>query len=197
MADDAVTPLSRRTAGTARRLWRLVHVRAVAYLVAGAVLLVNPDEGLSWLRWVIGLAILAQGALLAVENVPGQRADQGDLSWRFVAGLLSVAAGLLVVLWPSMTAPLLFLVVGVWACAAGVAGVVAGLRGRAVRAKAWDWQLVNAVLWIVLGIVILARPTDDAPTIALLLSTYLLLAGAVLLVAGLSTGTRQKDRDTA
>lgn len=94
-----------------------------------------------------------------------------------------------------MTGPLLFLVVGIWACAAGAMALVGGLRGRAARTMAWDWQLVNAALWLALGVVLLARPTDDTATVALLLALYLLLSGAVVLVGGLATTTRQRDAD--
>jgi uncharacterized membrane protein HdeD (DUF308 family) len=195
MAD---APMSHRTVGTARRLWGLVYVRGAVSLVAGVVLFVNPDDGLTWLRWLVGLAIAVQGALLVVENRRAQGGTGGeDLNARLVAGIVSVVAGVAVVAWPSMTGPLLFLVVGVWACVAGAMALVGGLRGRAGRTMAWDWQLVNAALWLVLGVVLLARPTDDMTTVALLLALYLLLSGAVVLVGGLATTTRQKDTDAA
>jgi len=191
-------PLSRRTVGTARRLWGLVYLRGVAYLAAGVLLFLNPEEGLVWLRWLVGLVILVQGILLIVEGRPSKadttaQSTGDEVSWRFVAGILSVAAALLIVLWPSMTAPMLYLVVGIWACAAGAVGVIGALRGRALRALAWDWQLANAVLWLVLGVVVLTRPTDDTVTIALLLALYLLLSGAVILVGGLASTTRVRD----
>ncbi|GAA4731055.1 hypothetical protein GCM10023216_23770 [Isoptericola chiayiensis] len=196
MSDASATPLSNRTAGTARRLWGLVYVRAAAYLVVGVLLFANPDEGLVWLRWLVCLVILAQGILLTLEGRAARGAD-GEMSWRFVVGIISIVAAAVVVLLPEMTSSLFFLVLGIWACAAGAVGIVGGLRGRAEHAMAWDWQLVNAAMWLVLGIVVLARPTDDTTTIALLLGVYLLLAGAVLAVGGLATSTRQRELDTA
>ncbi|GAA1722646.1 hypothetical protein GCM10009809_18060 [Isoptericola hypogeus] len=199
MSDDtSAVPLSQRTIGTARRLWGLVYLRAVAYLAGGVVLFLNPDEGLVWLRWLIGLVILVQGILLIVEGRPtkGEPSAESagdEVSWRFVVGIVSVAAALVVVMWPSMSAQVLYLVVGIWACAAGVSGIIGGLRGRALRALAWDWQLANAVLWLVLGVLIFARPTDDTVTIALLLALYLVLAGAVILVGGFASTTRVRD----
>ena len=200
MSDDAgAAPLSERTLGTARRLWGLVYVRAAAYLAAGVVLFLNPDQGLVWLRWLIGLVILAQGVLLIIEGRPVKTAGASgdDVSWRFVVGIVSVVAALVIVLWPSMSVQVLYLVVGVWACAAGVSGIIGGLRGRALRAPAWDWQLANAVLWLVLGVAVLARPSDDPVTIALLLALYLLLAGAVILVGGFAGTTRARDERQA
>ena len=137
MSDDAgAAPLSERTLGTARRLWGLVYVRGAAYLAAGVVLFGNPDQGLVWLRWLIGLVILAQGVLLIIEGRPVKTAAASgdDVSWRFVVGIVSVLAALVIVLWPSMSAQVMYLVVGVWACAAGVSGTIGGLRGRALRA---------------------------------------------------------------
>ncbi|WP_402468464.1 HdeD family acid-resistance protein [Isoptericola aurantiacus] len=194
MSDTSTTPLSRRTVGTARRLWGLVYVRAAAYLVVGVLLFANPDEGLVWLRWLIGLVILVQGILLTLEGRAAKGAD-GEMSWRFVVGIISIVAAALVVLLPDLTSQVLFLVLGIWACAAGALGIVGGMRGRAARTLAWDWQLVNAAMWLVLGILVLASPTDETTTIALLLGLYLVLCGAVLVVGGLSTSTRQKDAD--
>jgi uncharacterized membrane protein HdeD (DUF308 family) len=192
---DSGTPLSQRTMGTARRLWGLVYLRAVAYLVVGVLLFVNPDGGLEALRWLIGIAIAAQGILLALEGYAARSAQDDGQQWRLIAGIISIVAAALIVLWPSMTSSVVFLAVGIWACIAGVLGVIAGLRGRVTRNLAWDWQLVNAVLWIILGVAVLARPTDDVTTVAMLLGLYLVLAGAVLAVGGLSTTTRQKDLD--
>lgn len=192
---DSAAPLSQRTMGTARRLWGLVYVRAVAYLVVGVWLFVNPDGGLEALKWLVAIAIAAQGILLALEGQAARTAKDDGQSWRLLAGIVSIVAAALIVLWPSMTGPAVVLVVGIWACIAGVMGVVAGLRGRVTRNLAWDWQLVNAVLWIVLGVALLAKPSDDLTTIALLLGLYLVMAGAVLAVGGLATTTRQKDLD--
>ncbi|GAB6939311.1 HdeD family acid-resistance protein [Isoptericola variabilis] len=191
-------PLSDRTLGVARRLWGLTYLRALLYLAAGIVLFANPDQGLTWVRWLIGLVILAQGVLLTVEGAPtkrsGRRRGEGDeVSWRLLAGVVSIAAGLVIVLWPSMSGPVMVLVVAVWACAAGVAGVIGALRGRALRTTSWDWQLVNAVLWIVLGVVMLARPATSVSTSAQLLALYLVMAGAVLVVGAFSAGTRTRD----
>lgn len=84
MAD---APMSHRTVGTARRLWGLIYVRAAVQLVAGVVLFVNPDDGLTWLRWLVGLAIALQGVLLVVENRGSQGGSGGeDLNARLVAG---------------------------------------------------------------------------------------------------------------
>ncbi|MCK9794259.1 DUF308 domain-containing protein [Isoptericola sp. 4D.3] len=191
-------PLSDRTFGIARRLWGLVYLRAAMYLAAGIVLFANPDRGLVWVRWLVGGLIVAQGVLLTVEGAPTRRPGRpqgaGDeVSWRLIAGVLSLLAGVLVVVWPSMTGPVMYLVVAVWACAAGAVGVIGGLRGRALRTASWDWQLVNAVLWVVLGLVMLLRPPSDVPTSAQLLALYLVLAGAVLLVGAFATGTRARD----
>ncbi|MCK0116965.1 DUF308 domain-containing protein [Isoptericola sp. S6320L] len=193
---DASAPMSSRTVGTARRLWGLVYLRGAVQLVAGVVLFLNPEEGLTWLRWLVGIVIAVQGVLLVVENRRATGGSDGeDLNARLVAGIVSIVAGVLIVVWPSMTSPLLFLLVGIWACFAGAMALAGGLRGRTARTMAWDWQLVNAALWLVLGVVLLAGPTDDTTTVALLLALYLVLSGAVVLVGGLATTTRQKDAD--
>lgn len=187
--------MSDKTVGTARRLWGLVYLRAGAYLLVGVVLFFRPEDGLTWLRWLVGVVIVVQGVLLVLEGRPG-RADpsEGDVvSWRLVAGGVSVVAGVLIVAWPQMTGPVLLRVVGVWACVAGAIGVVGALRARRDRALGWDWQLANAALWLVLGVVMLARPTTSLTTGALLIALYLVMAGLVLLVGGFSTSTALRD----
>jgi uncharacterized membrane protein HdeD (DUF308 family) len=109
---------------------------------------------------------------------------------------VSVVAGVMIVAWPQMTGPVLLRVVGVWACIAGAIGVVGALRARRTRAVGWDWQLVNAALWLVLGVVMLARPTTSLATAALLIALYLVMSGLVLLVGGFATSTLLRDRRT-
>ncbi|MCB7135722.1 DUF308 domain-containing protein [Cellulosimicrobium marinum] len=207
MSDDGATMLSDRAVGTARRLWGLVYLRAAAYLVVGVVLFVRPDDGLRWLRWLLALVIFVQGVILALEGSPGRgrrsggsgsrSADDDGVGWRLVAGIVSVVAAVLIAVWPSMSGPLLFRVVGIWACVAGVIGVLGALRARRSRTPGWDWQLANAVLWLVLGVVLLARPTDSWTTAALLVALYLVVAGVVLLVGAFATSTAVSDRRRA
>lgn len=103
-----------------------MYVRAAAYLVVGVLLFVNPDDGLEALRWLIGIAIAAQGILLALEGYAARTGPDDGQSWRLIAGVVSIVAAAMIVLWPSMTSSVVFLAVGIWACIAGVLGTIAG-----------------------------------------------------------------------
>lgn len=188
--------LSSRTARTARRLWGLVLLRGAAYLVVGVLLFARPDDGLTWLVWLLAAVVAVQGVLLLVEGWrlradagpggPGGARAAGGGAWRVAVGVLSVAAAVLLVVWPSMTGAVLVRVLGVWAVLAGVLGVVGALRARAAGGARWDWQLLDALLWLVLGALLLVRPFATVHEAAVLLGLYLVMAGVVLLVGAWS-----------
>jgi hypothetical protein len=113
-------------------LWkRLTRTRrgAAGIGVLAAALLLWPFSGLSWIPWLVGLAVLVLLAVLRLDRV------LHGYTWH-VAGL-AVVAGLMV-----STSP------WAWALAASLGVLLAGL----LRLPAWRLAAVGAVLCLVSGV---------------------------------------------
>jgi uncharacterized membrane protein HdeD (DUF308 family) len=99
-------------------------------------------------------------------------------------GLLDVAAGVIAVSYPGITAGALVIVIGIWAIVGG------GLE----LAGAWSiagpgsgWLTVGGVLAIVAGVLLVAWPGIGAFTLAIVFGIYLLAYGLTMLLSAAVT----------
>ena len=106
---------------------------------------------------------------------------------RLVTALIDVAAGLVAVVYPGITAEVLAIVVGIWAIFGGSVELAGERTGRS------GWLAVGGLLTIAVGVVLIVWPSIGAVSLALVFGIYLLAYGITLLVSG-ATGTRRSSR---
>jgi uncharacterized membrane protein HdeD (DUF308 family) len=96
-----------------------------------------------------------------------------------LAGLLDVAAGIVALAYPEITAAVLVLVIGIWAI----------LIGGAELASAWSgvggagWLTLGGVTSIAAGVLLIAWPGIGAFTLAIVFGAYLLAYGLTVLLS--------------
>jgi uncharacterized membrane protein HdeD (DUF308 family) len=98
--------------------------------------------------------------------------------------VIDIAAGIVAIAYPNITAGALVVVIAIWAIVGGIAEIVAGASGNGESA---GWLVAGGVLSILAGIVLFAWPGIGAVTIALIFGFYLLGYGISLLIAAAST----------
>lgn len=110
-------------------------------------------------------------AMVAVEKSVGR-----DIL-RLVLALIDVAAGIVAVAYPGITAEVLVFIVGFWAIFGGSIELVGAGTGRN------GWLTVTGLLTVAVGIVLMAWPGIGAVSLALIFGIYLLADGITLLVS--------------
>ena len=131
------------TESLARRWWA-VALRGVAAIVFGILAFVMPGVTLAALILLFGAYALVDGVLDVVAAVSGRT---GARSWwaLLLAGLVSIAAGLVTFFWPELTAIALVYVIAAWAIVRGVFEIAAAVRLRTVIASEWWLGLSGAL----------------------------------------------------
>jgi len=114
-------------------------------------------------------------AMLAIEKSVGR-----DLL-RLVLALIDVAAGVVAVAYPGITAVVLTMIVGFWAIFGGSVELTGAWTGRS------GWLGVTGLLTVAAGIILIAWPGIGAVTLALIFGIYLLAYGITLLVSAART----------
>jgi uncharacterized membrane protein HdeD (DUF308 family) len=102
-----------------------------------------------------------------------------------VLGLCSVAAGVVAMLAPGITALVLIAVMGANAIVTGVFDLIAAVQPRKRGRNAWMLFLIG-ILPAVFGIVVLPYPGAGALALVWMIGTYALIIGALLLVLGIT-----------
>jgi uncharacterized membrane protein HdeD (DUF308 family) len=150
--------------------WWLFLVSGIVSLVFGALIL-SIDWSVDGLAAFVGTLFIIQGAAYLITRP----LDGGTRSTNVIAGLLGVAAGIALLVWPGRGLYTLAIFVGIWVVTSGVLHVV----GAFVNRHAPHWWLVLAIglVEIPIGVWALRRP-------GLTLAVLVTLAGAWAIAAG-------------
>ncbi len=165
----------------ARNWWTLV-LRGLIAIIFGILALVQPGMTLGVLVLLIGLWALFDGILALISSIGA--AQSGEPWWPLVlAGLLSVAVGLLVLRWPGITALVLLFIIAYWAILTGILQIAAAIRLRH-EVQGDFWFLLGGIASVVFGILVIGNPGSGALAIIWLIGLYALILGIALMLAG-------------
>ena len=99
--------------------------------------------------------------------------------WVLALGILSLIAGVITLVWPSVTVYALVFVLGVFLLVAGGAEIGWSIAER--HTDGWGFILFRGIVDLIAGIVVLAWPDVTALVLALLLAAWLFVYAAMSL----------------
>jgi uncharacterized membrane protein HdeD (DUF308 family) len=86
---------------------------------------------------VFGVYAIVDRVAALVAAARGRQLAGGSRGWLVLEGLLGIAAGIVALLWPGITALALLWVIAAWAVLTGVVEIVAAVRLRRVLDNEW------------------------------------------------------------
>jgi len=131
--------------------WRLLLNGAV--LIVAGVLIFSIDWSVRSLATFIGALFIFEGIAAAVTSGLDLVARRTNL----VAGLLSVAAGVAIIVWPSPGLVAVAVFLGAWLIVVGTMTIAGAFAIRKLISDWWLW-LVLGLLEVSLGVLALADP---------------------------------------
>jgi uncharacterized membrane protein HdeD (DUF308 family) len=160
------------------RNWWAVLIRGILALILGLLMIfVPPIITMEILIIFLGAYFLVDGIFSIVAVISGKTPHR----WAMLAeGILSIVFGILVFVWPMMTALVLLFVVAIWAIITGIAELTyAGMHWKDGAGK---WLLLIAgIISIILGIIILAQPGAGVLALVVFIEAYLIVFGIMLI----------------
>ncbi|HSO97527.1 MAG TPA: DUF308 domain-containing protein [Solirubrobacteraceae bacterium] len=150
--DSLGRQLTRDLAERIARNWWVLLVNGLTLIVAG-VLIFSIHWSLRSLSIFIGALFILQGISTALVR----GLDRSAGTTNVVAGLLSIAAGVAIIVWPhpGVTAVAIFL--GSWLIVMGTLTISAAFAGRHLIPGWWMWLIVG-LLEVPLGVIALRHP---------------------------------------
>jgi len=155
--------------------WKVTALRGALAIAFAVVILIWPSIGLSTLIALFGVYALVSGAatLVASFRLPmrgGQRA------WFVFEGLLGIAVGVVVFIWPGLSALGLLYAIAAWAIASGAFGIMLAFvlprgGGRSLLVA------LGGLLSIAFGVIMFAHPGAGAVALLALIAAFALVSG--------------------
>ena len=166
----------------------------VLAIIAGIIAIAWP--GVTVLALVLLFAVYAfiDAGLEAVRAFSSRTA--GPVFGHLLLGLISLAAGVVAVVWPAPTALVLVLVIGIWAVVGGIVEVVNGF-GSGETAGTRALYIITGLVAVAFGVLLFARPGVGAVTLALLFGLFSLVYGVSRITLGIQMRELHRQRQSA
>jgi uncharacterized membrane protein HdeD (DUF308 family) len=183
-------------------IWKTTALRGVLAIAFAVVILIWPEIGLTALIALFGAYALVSGvtAIAGAVSGPVQRERR---AWLVVEGLLSIAVGVAVFVWPDLSALGLLYAIAAWAIALGIVEMSLAFAlplsgGRSLLLA------LGGVLSVAFGVVMFAHPGAGAVALLALIAAFVLVTGAIQIAFALELrggvvemGRRVRPRATA
>lgn len=192
MATEPTTLSTRPILQVLTENWWLLLLRGVAAVLFGILTFIWPGLSLLTLVVLFGIYVLVDGFLSLIAAVLGRHRST-PLWWLIIAGLVSVAAGIVTFLYPQVTALVLVIFIGAWALVRGAFEIIGALMMRKEYEK--EWLLIAiGLLSMLFGIAILVNPGAGALALVWLIGAYAILFGLPLIWLAFRLRRYQKSR---
>jgi uncharacterized membrane protein HdeD (DUF308 family) len=171
--------LAPAVAANARRYWWLFLIRGLFGLALGVYALLYPGATLAVAVLFIGAYLIVDGVVACAKSIQIMRSDA---HWWVVLleGILGIAVGLAIFVWPALSVLSLAYLVGYWAIFSGIAAIVSALRLRSHIPNEWLYLLFGVVS-VVFGLFVLFAPAAGLVYIVLSICIYGFIMGFTML----------------
>jgi uncharacterized membrane protein HdeD (DUF308 family) len=183
--------LSRDAAERIASNWTKLLLNGLLLIVAG-VLIFSIDWSVRSLSTFLGVVFIVQGIAYALTSGIDARVTRTNV----VTGLLSAAAGILIIAWPAPGLVALGIVLGSWLIVVGTLSISGAF---AVRKLLPDWYLLlfTGLLEIPLGVLALANPGATLAALITVGGIYAVAIGVMQVVTSFQLKHLPDDVDKA
>lgn len=187
---------------TLAHLWKSMLVGGIVAIAFSIAIVVWPSISLSVLIALFGAFALVSGitTIAGAFSVPVAGKER---AWIVLQGLLGVAVGVVVFVWPNLSALGLLYAIGIFAIAIGLFEIVLAIELPLSGKRSLLVELYG-LLSIAFGVVMFARPGAGAVTLLALIAVFALVTGIMQIAFGVElrrfaheTTDRMHPRPTA
>jgi len=173
------------------RSWVTLALRGLATLLFGLVALSWPELSVRFLVTIFGLYAIVEGGLSIVHSLAGMAGGQG---WglTLLEGLVSVAVGIAVFVWPALTAVVLLYFIAVRALVIGILEMFTAVSRRETVELGW-LLFLGGLVSAVFGSFVIVRPGDGALALLWLIALYATVVGIVQVVLAFMLRRRERQ----
>ena len=174
-----------RLATVLRSVWWLPVLRGVLMIVLGLLMLVEPLSTLVALVWVFGVFAVIDGLVVLAQAMFAR--GRPGVGWLVTQGLVGIGFGVLIMLWPDVTALVLFYLLALWVLVLGVVAVIVAVTQYRARDLAWAGTLVFGLVAFLFGLLLAIKPHGTVDLIVTVFGLFAFVVGVIMVVAGFAT----------
>ena len=176
-------------------IWKAMALRGALAIAFSVVILIWPNIGLATLIALFGAFALVSGltTIAGAFSVPVAR---GRRAWLVFEGLIGVAVGVAVFIWPELSALGLLYAIAAWSITLGIIEIALAFDLPLSRERSLLLGL-GGVLSVAFGVIMFAHPGAGAVALLALIAAFALVTGAMQIAFALElrrAGNELEDR---
>jgi len=161
--------------------WWVMVIRGSLLILAGIFTIALPGRTLVSVIWFLGLYWFVDGVIGLIEGIRGEGGKKRG--WAIISALIGMLAGLLVIANPLIagvvSSTLLAYLIGITVLFRGLTLMFTG------RNDQWTWKgLLAGIVYVLFGIVVIARPLVAVVVLMWILAILALIAGVASIWLG-------------
>lgn len=161
-----------------RRFGWLEFITGILLLMLGVYTFAHPGAALTWFAFLYGIIAVVTGITDIVSCVRMERYTGFAPSVSIISGVLSVMAGVMLIVHPEAGTLVLIMLLPIWFIAHCISRLARASFVRAVAGNFSFWLTIIAnAAGIILGCMMIFRPAFSFLTAGFLAGLYLVLAG--------------------
>lgn len=188
---DFAHKLSREAAERVARNWYLLLLNGLVLIVAG-VLIFSIDWSVRSLATFIGALFIVEGLSMALTVGIDARVRQANV----LSGLLSIAAGIAIIVWPGPGIVAVAIFLGAWLIVVGTITISGSLAARHFLPN-WWLLLIVGLLEVPLGVLALANPGATLAAIITVAGIWAVAVGVMRVILSFEVKSLPKTIDSA
>lgn len=154
------------------RSWQTTMLLGVLTLILGLVVAFRPSGSLTVIAVLLGILLIISGIFHLVSVFDSAEPHR---VWLGIAGLLFVAAGMVLIRHIHLTLAIVGLVVGIDWVVQGIVALIAGISGGSRTGRGW-W-ITFGVISLIAGIVVVSAPVSSVTALAVLMGIWFIVVG--------------------
>ncbi len=183
--------LTRDAAEQVARNWWMLLLNGALLVVAG-VLIFSIDWTVRSLATFIGVLFIVQGVSYALTTGIDARVRRANV----LTGLLSIATGILIIVWPEPGLVAVAVVLGAWLIVSGTIVIAGAFAARRILPD-WWLLLILGLLEIPLGVLALANPGATLAALVTVAGIWAVAIGVMRIVLAFEVKRLPDDVDEA
>lgn len=160
------------------RLWKVTALHGLFSIAFGVVVLVWPAIGLTALIALFAAFALVVG-VMTIFGAFRVLLPRSTRAWLVFDGLLAIAVGVVVVVWPDLSAHALLYAIAAWAIATGVLGFVGGAIALPISGGRSLLLILWGVIAVAFGAIMFVRPGAGALALLTLIAAFAIVGGVL------------------
>jgi uncharacterized membrane protein HdeD (DUF308 family) len=172
--------MQRALANAIHEHWGLFLAEGIILVILGLIAIVLPPLATITFTIIIGWLFLISG-IVGLATTFWMRHAPG-FWWSLLSGILGVAAGIVLLIWPISGALSLTLLLSAFFIVEGVASIMYAIDHRNQLTGRWGWMLLSGIVDLILAAIIVAGlPGTAAWALGLLVGINMLFGGTAMI----------------